>query len=155
MGVEARASHGTLIYHQPAATPGVFTVISEMGDISDVGTMRNTFDVSVHNEDIDTYVLGIMRRDNVSFPINWVATSASHQALLTSHYNGHVDGWKVTFPDGDEMIFSGGIANMGAPAPVDGALRRTVAIRPTGLFSYNGNLVGVTGGTYTHTPPTP
>ena len=152
MGVDARSSHGTLIYHQPAATPGAFTVISELGDISDVGTSRNSTDVSVHNEDIDTFVLGIMRRDNVSFPINWVAANASHIALLTSHYNGHVDGWKVTFPDGDEIIFSGGIANMGAPAPVDGALRRTVAIRPTGLFKYNDSLVGVTGGTYTHTP---
>ena len=153
MGVDARSSHGTLIYHQPAATPGVFTVVSEIGDISDVGTMRNTFDVSVHNEDIDTFVLGIMRRDNVSFPINWVATNQSHVNMIESHYNGTVDGWKVTFPDDDEIIFSGGIANMGKPAPVDGALRATVAIRPTGLFSYNGNLVGVTGGTYTHSTP--
>ena len=150
MGVDAKSSHGTLIYHQPAATPGTFTVISEIGDISDVGTSRNSTDVSVHNEDIDTFVLGIMRRDNVSFPINWVFNNASHIALLTSHYNGHVDGWRVTFPDGDDIVFSGGIANMGAPAPIEGALRRTVSIRPTGLFRYNASLVGVVGTPFTH-----
>lgn len=142
MGVRARSSHGTLIYHQPAATPNVFTVVPEIGDIDNLGTMRNTFDVSVHNEDIDTYVVGIMRRDVVSFPMNYVAADVVHIAMRTSHYAGHVDGWKVKWPDDDVMIFSGAISNMGKPAPVDGALRQTIAIRPSGLFSYNGTIIG-------------
>jgi len=142
MGVAARSSHGTLIAHQPALAPGVFLTISEIGDISDLGTSRNATDVSVHNEDIDTYVLGIMRRDVVSFPVNYVAGDPSHQALLESHWNGDVDGWRATWPDADVMIFSGGISAMGKPAPVDGALRQNVSIRPSGLFSYNGEIIG-------------
>ena len=153
MGVNARSSHGTLIYHQPAATPGVFNLISEIGDISDVGTSRNETDVSVHNEDIDTYVLQLMRRQPLAFPINWVATDPSHQALLESHYNGDVDGWRIVFPDDEEIICSGGISSMGAPAPVEGALRRNVAVRPTGLFSYNGSIVGAVGQEFTYNPP--
>ena len=148
MGINAISAHGTLIAHQPNATPGVFTTISEIGDIGDVGHTRNTFDVSVHNEDIDTYITGLLRRDNVSFPINYVADDPSHIALRTAMFNNSRDGWRVTFPDGDVIIFSGALASMTKPAPVDGALRATVAIRPSGLFSYNGVEVGAVGATY-------
>lgn len=143
MGVAARSSHGTLIAHQPAATPGVFTTVSEIGDINDLGTSRNQFDVSVHNEDIDTFVLGIMRRDVVTFPVNFVAADATHMALLASHHAGDVDGWRATWPDADVMIFSGGISNFGKPSPVDGALRANISIRPSGLFKYNANIIGL------------
>jgi hypothetical protein len=142
MGVAARSSHGTLIAHQPAATPGVFTTVAEIGDIDNLGTMRNSFDVSVHNEDIDTHVIGVLRRDPVSFPMNYVAANAGHIAMRTSHYAGTVDGWRVTWPDDDYMIFSGAITNMSKPAPVDGALRQTITIRPSGLFIYNGAVIG-------------
>lgn len=144
MGANARSAHGTLIAHQPGGT-GAFNTISEIGDIGDAGTTRNSTDVSVHNEDIDTFVRGILRRADMTFPINWVAADESHQALLESHYNNATDGFSLTFPDGDVIIFSGGITGMTAPAPVDGALRRNVTIRPSGLFSYNGINVGVVG----------
>ena len=111
--------------------------------------MRNTFDVTPHNEDIDTFITGVLRRENVSFPVNYVADDPSHIAMRVSHYNNNVDGWKVVWPDDDEMIFSGAIANMGKPAPVDGALRQNVSVRPSGLFLYNGNLVGQVGVPYT------
>lgn len=144
MGVNAKSSHGTLIDVQ--LTPGgAFSVLSELGDIDNIGTSRNETDVSVHNEDIDTYILGIMRRTAAGFPVNWVAADPTHQGMLTLHYNNTVTGWRVRHPDGRVLIFSGGIANMGEPAPVDGAIRRNVSIRPSGLFSYNGAIVGQVG----------
>jgi Lambda phage tail tube protein, TTP len=143
MGVRAVSSHGIIIEHQPAATPGIFTAVPEVGDIDNLGTLRNTFDVSVHNEDIDTHVLGIMRRENFSFPMNWVADDTVHQAMLDSHFAGDVDGWRVTFPDGDLMIFSGGVSNFGRPGPVDGAMRANITIRPSGLYIWNSETVGL------------
>jgi len=149
MGVNARSSHGTLIDVQ--ITPGgAFSVLSEIGDIDNIGTQRNETDVSVHNEDVDTYILGIMRRTPVGFPINWVAANATHRALLTLHFNNTVTGWRVRSPDNDYLIFSGGVANAGQPAPVEGAIRRTISIRPSGLFIWNGATVGEVGVTFVY-----
>ena len=142
---DAISAHGTIIARQPNATPGVFTDIGELGDLTPPAVSRNSFDVTTHNDDIDAYVQGVLRRSEVTFPVNFLGDNPTHDHLTGLYYsliNHDVDGWRISFPDGFEMIFSGGVSNIVHHAPVDGAQTADISIRPTGLMKIGGVIVG-------------
>jgi Lambda phage tail tube protein, TTP len=142
---DAISAHGTIIARQPFASPGVFTDIGELGDMTPPALSRNSFDVTTHNDDIDAYVQGVLRRSEVTFPVNFLFDNPTHDHLTGLYYSliTHAkDGWQIEFPDTFEMIFSGGVSNIAHKAPVDGAQTADINIRPTGLMWIGGTLVG-------------
>jgi hypothetical protein len=146
MGIGISA-HGTIIARQ-AGGIGAFVDIGELGDLTPPDFSRNSIETTTHNDDIDQFALGVLRRSEVKFGINFIAsgTVGDTHNHLTGLYQGiidhSIDGWRITFPDGDVWIFSGGVANIGKKAPVDGALTADVSIRPTGKMSIGGVIIG-------------
>lgn len=147
MGIGISA-HGTIIARAPQATPTTFTDIGELGDLTPPSFSRNPIETTTHNDDIDQFVLGVLRRGEVTFPINFIASGAiggTHNhltGLYQSIIDHSVDGWRITFPDGDVWVFSGGVSNVGKKAPVDGALTADVTIRPSGKMTIGGVVIG-------------
>ncbi len=142
---DAISAHGTTIERQ--ATPGgAFTFIGEIGgDIVPPALSRNSIEVTTHNDDIDAFVAGVLRRGEVTFPINVIAGDAGHDEVtgLQDHIiNNTKTGYRITFPDGDFIIFSGYVTNFARRAPVDGALTADVTLRPTGPMIINAVDVG-------------
>lgn len=137
------SAHGTLIEFAPSATPLVYTQIAELGDIQMPGLMRNEHDITSHNKDIDTYILGVLRRDPVTFPMFFNKAISSQLLLRTAIINNDTGGFRLTAPDGDVWIFSGGVQAMKQTNPVDGVQTANVTIRPTGTFILNGVLYGL------------
>jgi hypothetical protein len=141
------SAHGTIIARQNAGV-GSFTDIGELMDISLPAFSRNSIETTTHNDDIDQFVQGVLRRGELQFAINFIASGAvgSGHNHLTGLYksiiNHQIDGWRVTFPDGDVWIFSGGVSNIEKRAPVDGALTADVRVRPSGLMSIGGVSIG-------------
>jgi hypothetical protein len=141
---DAISAHGTIIARQIDGT-GLFVEIGELGDITPPSLGRNNEDVSTHNDDIDAYVQGILRRGELTFPINLLFDNPSHDhltGLYKSLIEHQKDGWQITFPDGMIWIFSGGISNIAPRAPVDGAQRADVTVRPSGLMKFGDVIVG-------------
>lgn len=142
------SAHGTIIARAKALTPTVFEEIGEVLDITLPEFSRNSIDISTHNDDIDDFVQGILRRGELRFRINFVASGTVGQThnhvtgLYKSIIDHAKDGWSVTFPDGDVWVFSGGISNIGKVAPVDGALQADVSIRPAGKMTIGGVVIG-------------
>ena len=139
------SAHGTVIARAPQATPTVFEDIGEILDITLPELSRNPIDISTHNDDIDEFVMGILRRGELRWRINFVASDPSHDhltGLYQSIIDHSKDGWRVTFPDGDIWVMSGGVSNVGKVAPVDGALQADVSIRPSGKMTINGVVIG-------------
>lgn len=139
------SAHGTIIARAKAATPTVFEDIGELGDLTPPEMSRNSIEITTHNDDIDEFVQGVLRRGEVTFPVNFVASDPSHDhltGLYQSIIDHSKDGWQITFPDGDVWVFSGGISKIGKKAPVDGALTCDVSIRPSGKMTINGVVVG-------------
>jgi hypothetical protein len=137
---DAISAHGTVISRQPNAT-GVYTDIAEVGDLTPPSMGRNSSEVSTHNDDIDSYISGILRRGEVTFPINLVFDNPTHDHLTGLYHsliNHQKDGWKITWPDGTEMIFIGWITNIAPHAPVDGAQTADITIRPSGPMTFAG-----------------
>lgn len=143
----ALSAHGTIIQRAPAATPTTFTTIGELGDITMPGLMRNEFDGTPHNRDIDTWVMGVLRREAITFPINFNTTDPSHDhltGLYKAIIDNSYDGYKISMPAADTgvWVLSGFVRNIAPLAPVDGIQRANVTIRPSGPFTLNGVVIG-------------
>lgn len=137
------SAHGTTIEIALPGSPSSYIEIAEVGDMQMPGFTRNEFDITSHNRDIDTWILGVQRRDPVTFPLFFNKAISSHITLRDAQLNGDPTtnmnyGWRVTSPDGDILIFSGGVKEFKRTAPVDGPQTGNVVIRPTGEFILNG-----------------
>lgn len=142
----AVSAHGSLIAYQP--TPGgAFQTIAELGDIDWPGLFRNVFDATTQEKDIDSSVLGVLRRKPFTIPVNFLPTDTTHdhltglQALIIANT---VTGFRCTFPPAAgsvEWIMSGQVSNVAPKAPVDGKLSADVDIIFSGAMTIGGVLI--------------
>lgn len=147
MSVNQKSGHGTMIAVQ--LTPGgAFTDIAEMGDVTPPPLERNEFDATTQNEDIDAYVLGVLRRGLFSVPLNFIPDNNTHDHLTGMQkllFDNTMTGFRVTFPQVSPSvvwIMSGQVKNFNVTAPVDGKLAADVSIRLSGLMSIGGVVIG-------------
>jgi hypothetical protein len=141
----AISGHGTLVSRAKAATPTVFEAIAELGDVTPPELSRNEFDATVQDKDIDSYVLGVLRRGAMTVPLNFLPTNATHNhltGLYKAIIDNSVDGYKVTFPDATEWVMSGQVQHIVPKAPVDGKLSADVTFRFSGRMTIGGVVIG-------------
>jgi len=138
----AISSHGTLIARAPSATPTTFSTIGELGDIQMPGLMRNEFDATPQNRDIDSYVTGVLRRQQTTFPIFYHKDNTTHLGLYDAIIDNSYDGYRFTSPDGQVLIMSGFVQSIVPAAPVDGLQVANVTLRFSGPFVFNGEVIG-------------
>jgi len=123
------SAHGTIIKRN--GTP-----ISELKDITPMPLSRKPIETTTHNSDDDSYVVGIRRKGELQFQVNWLPfDDATHDAttgLLDAWATGSKDLYEVDFPDGAVWLFSGFVSNIAPKAPVDGAQEASISIRPSG-----------------------
>lgn len=147
MSTNVLSGHGTLISRAPVATPGTFTVIAELGDVTPPELMRNEFDAVSQQDNIDSYVMGMLRRGQLKVPLNFIPTNATHDHL-TGLYKALItepppyEGYKLTYPDATQLVFSGQVQSIIPRAPVDGKLSADVTIRLSGKMSIGGVSIG-------------
>lgn len=141
----AISSHGTLVARAPAATPSTYTTIAELGDLTLPGGMRNEFDATTQNINIDAYVLGVPRRSPLVLPLNFLNTDPSHDhltGLWKAFWTNSIDGYRITPPDGVVYIMSGQVQHIDPKSPVDGKQAADVTIRMSGVMSIGGVTFG-------------
>ncbi len=140
MPPQAISAQGTLIARAPEATPGVYTTIGELRDITPPPLMRNPIETTSHNEDEESFVVGIRRKGEMTFTIGFTPVADGthdHQTgLIKSWLDGSRDVFRITYPDGSIWYFSGYVTNVAPAAPVDDGLTADVTIRPTGVMSF-------------------
>lgn len=147
----AISGHGTVIQKATVASPLVFTTIAEMNTVTPPPLSRNEFDATTQNLNIDTYVLGVLRRGQMTFPMNFLPTNATHDHL-TGVYKSliteppPVEGWRILFPDANttRWVMSGQVQGIAPTAPVDGLLSANVTVRFTGKMIIGNTSAGDT-----------
>ena len=143
---DALSSHGTLIARE--VSPGNFTTIGELGDITPPALTRPSTEVTPQNDKIDGYVVGVLKRGEMTFPINFVPTDGSHDeatGLIKAMDSKALDGYRITWVDATTWIFSGYVKNFQPAAPArEGGLTADVTIRPSGGHIIEGTAIGVT-----------
>lgn len=144
MSVNALSGHNTRIAVQ--LTPGgSYTDIAEQGDVTPPALTRNEFDATTQLEDIDSYVLGVMRRSPVTLGMNFIPSNNTHDHLtgiIKLMKDNTMTGWRCTFPDATAWIMSGQVQNFQPTAPVDGKLSANVTLRFSGKMSIAGVVIG-------------
>lgn len=143
------SGHGAHIYRAPVATPSTFTEIAEVGDVQMPGLDHNEFDAMTHNINIDSYVMGVLRRDPFTIKLNFLPSDPTHDhltGLLKACVTNPVpmDGWKMMFPDlVNTWVASGQCkAVNNITLPVDGLSTADVTIRFSGRMVINNVLIG-------------
>lgn len=123
------SAHGTIIKRNN-------TAIAELKDITPPALTRKPIETTTHNSNDDSYVVGIRRKGELSFMVNFLPSGeATHNGLtglLAAWGTGQKDEYKVLFPDGAIWLFSGFVTNVAPKAPVDGAQEASISIRPSG-----------------------
>ena len=134
----AISSHGTIVSVQ--LTPGsTWTDVAEQGDITPPEMSRNEFDATTQEKDIDSYVLGVLRRGSFTQPLNFLPGDNTHDHVTGVYkllIENTITGWKITYPDtaGTVWIMSGQIQALKPGAPVDGKLSLDMTLRFSGAM---------------------
>ncbi len=125
------SAHGTTIKRNG-------TLIAELRDITPPALTRNTIDTTTHNDGEDSYVVGIRRKGDMTFLINYIgsgeATHGAASGLVYAWQNATKDLYQIDFPDGARWLFSGFVVNIAPSAPVDGAQTANVSVRAAGAM---------------------
>lgn len=144
------SGHGAHIYRAPIATPSTFTEIAEVGDVTLPGLDHNEFDAMTHNINIDSWVLGVLRRDLFTIRMNFLPSDPTHDhltGLMKACFTNPVpmDGFKMLFPDlVNNWVASGQVKSVNnITLPVDGLSTADVGIRFSGRMVINGVLIGL------------
>jgi hypothetical protein len=144
------AGHGATIAIEldPVGAQGVFTTVAQLnGDIT-VGLSRPEEDVTSHNDDIDTYTLGVLMRDVLTFGINFIFNDQTHDhltGLIGKLRDNECFGVRYRGPAGapasDEWIGSGQVSTFNVTNPVRvGARTAECGIRLSGPMFFDGDL---------------
>src|SRR6186713_1298756 len=136
MSVNALSGHGTKIDVQ-LEPGGEWVEVAELRDITPPGLSRNEFDATTQNEDIDSYVLGVLRRETVTVQMNFIPSAETHDHLTGMQYlliNNVMTGWRFRFPDVPPTVWvaSGQCSGFKPEAPVDGLMSAECTIRFSG-----------------------
>lgn len=122
------SAHGTVVKRNG-------TTIGELKDITPPALTRNSIETTMQNSNDDSYVVGLRRRGELQFMINFLpdddATHDGATGLIKAWTDGSKDLYEIAFADGARWFFSGFVTNIAPTAPVDGALEANVSIRPT------------------------
>lgn len=81
------------------ATPA-YQTIGEIKRVLPPGFSRNKIDSSIHNEGVESNVLGMLRQRDCTFDINYVGSNATHQQILADMIANRKAFWQIALPSG-------------------------------------------------------
>lgn len=132
---------GTLLQRGDGGGPENFTTVAEVVDISGPGMSVETIDTTSHESagGWREYISGLADGGEVSFEINYIPDSASHDAtagLLQDFQGKTLRNWNLVFPDvsSTTWAFSAFITGFEPTAPASGndKLGASVTMKVTG-----------------------
>lgn len=91
---------GIIVQRAPILSPTVFVTIGEVDSVTPGGISRNKIETSTHNDGSESHVLGILRKSDPSFHINYIGSGAFHELALFDLANNQKSQWQITFPSG-------------------------------------------------------
>ena len=122
-----------------AGTVWTYTEIARVEDISGGGITQSFDEVTAHDSvgRYKQYMATLLELGEISFDIIWDPTHATHDGttgLLNEIQDGTAKNYQVAFPTSPAVTwtFSAFVSQFAWNAPVEGALRASIALRPTG-----------------------
>ena len=95
---DAIISTGVLLKAGDGGAPEVFVTVAELVSVKPPGISRNEVEVPTHNAGRDDKLLGMLRRGQTTFTINWLPTDPTHASLIADILANTKRNWRITFP---------------------------------------------------------
>ena len=125
----AISAQGTIVHRN-----GV--LIAELRDITPPSLTRNPIERTNHNDVFDSWIVGIKRLGEMTLELGFLpsgeATHNNVAGLIKAWADGSNDLYRVGYPDGANMYFSGFVTNISPSQPVDDGQTASVTLRPSG-----------------------
>ena len=117
-----------------SATPGTWTAISEVFDITPPNETSDVIDVTSFGspEGQREYIVGLTDPGECSFEMNFTPGSASEGLLLTAKAARAAKNFRIVFPNDQTWTFSGLLTGYEPSMPNDDKMTCTVTIKVTG-----------------------
>jgi hypothetical protein len=139
---DALSSFGTFLKTGDGGTPETFATIANVGDIDGPDMSLATEEVTNHGSTNgwDEFIGTILSGGEVSFPINYLPTEATHDmttGLQADMVNRTKRNFQLVYPDpgGNGYQFSALVTGFKPKAPVKGKLTADVKLKISGEVS--------------------
>jgi len=115
-----------------SVTPGTFTAISEVFDITPPNETADVIDVTNLQSTQREFILGLTDPGETSFEMNFVPGSASETLLLAAKASRTSKQFRIVFPNLYTWTFGGLVTGYEPSMPNDDKMTCTVTIKVTG-----------------------
>ena len=140
----AIAAFGTLL-KMGAGTGGTaetFTTIAEVGDIDGPSDSVDTIEVTNHSSSgaRKEFVAGLIDSGEVSFPINWIPSNATHDETTGLEYVKNqraIRNFHIIFPDATQLAFEALVTKFARKAPVADKLSADITLKVSGAPTWS------------------
>ena len=138
MSVNALEAQGMQIKIGDAASPEVFTAISEVKTFSGPGGSATVIDVTDLASSAKEKRLGLPDEGQLSFTINYIPTNTQHDLLRTNRDARTLTNFKLVFTDDSPATtwsFSAYVQGFSVSGAVDGVVEANITLEITGAIT--------------------
>lgn len=131
-----RLTQGAKIAVSGAASPSVFTNISNVENVDESGDQRDLIEVTNLDSTAKEFAPGLIDYGTVVFGINYDQEEASHVTLDSLLQSGETRDWKITESGGGSpgtrTQFKGFVQSMSKSRAINSVIKAQVTVKRTG-----------------------
>lgn len=124
------------VFQRETDTPGQFTAVGQIRNITPSARSRDVQDVTTHDstDGYEEVVATIRRTGEVSLELVYDPALSTHDLLLDDYHAETARTYRILFPDTDATVeeFDAWVTGLGPETPHDGDFTATVTLKPTG-----------------------
>ncbi len=134
MSSSALKSQGMTIGIGDAASPEVFTSITEVNSIDGPGGQANEIDVTDLDSTGKEFILGLQDEGDISLDINYIPANTQHALLRARRASGAIGNFRISFTDSPitTWTFAALVKGFSISNAVDGKTAGSVTLRVSG-----------------------
>jgi predicted secreted protein len=142
MPSQAIAGYGTKLKMGDGGGPETFTEILEVGDIDGPSPEWDEVEVTTHSSAVagryKEFLTTLIDSGEVSFPINYVPSDATHIALRTVFLAGTKRNWQIVLPGNVQTIsFAAYVKSGPLKFPTNEQIMQELTLRISGAITFS------------------
>ena len=133
----ALTSQGMTIGIGDAASPEVFTTISEVKSIDGPGGQANEIDVTDLNSSSKEFVLGLQDEGDITLDLSYIPKDTQHALLRSRRASGDIGNFRLTFTDSPATTwtFAALVKGLSISNGVDAITAGSITLRVSGSIT--------------------
>lgn len=122
-----------------SATPGTYTSLGELVDVTPPALTRETVDATNHAspERMREHIGGMRDQSEAAIVLNYDPGNASWDALKAAYDDDASKNYKITFPDGESVIFPALVTELAPATPMADKMTLAAKFKPTGVPTWS------------------